>query len=124
MFGIGGKIETVIGEGAEVKGSLVVSGAVYVNGHVKGNVASDGIITIGEKGEVEGDLNAPYVVVGGKLRGHVDATAKVELLSTAMVGGDIRSPKLVVAEGAMFEGNCEMIQSDKSVVDFKAAKNK
>src|SRR5271154_5557168 len=124
MFGLGGKIETVIGEGAEVRGTLVVSGAVYVNGHVKGNVESDGMITVGDKGEVEGDLKAPFVVVGGKLRGNVDASVKVDLLNTAMVGGDIRSPKLAVAEGAMFEGNCEMIKPEKAIVDFKAAKAK
>jgi cytoskeletal protein CcmA (bactofilin family) len=124
VFGFGGKIETVIGEGAEVKGSLLVSGAVYVNGHVRGDVESDGIVTIGDRGEVEGDVKAPYVVVGGKLRGHVDASVKVELLGTAMVGGDIRSPKLVMAEGAMFEGNCEMIKPEKATVDFKTAKYK
>ena len=124
MFGIGGKIETVIGEGAEVKGSLHVSGAVYVNGHVKGNVESDGIITLGEKGEVEGNVIAPYVVVGGKLRGDVNASVKVELLATAMVGGDIRSPKLVVSEGALYEGNCEMIQPEPATVDFRSIKNK
>lgn len=124
MFGIGGKIETVIGEGAEVKGGLLVSGAVYVNGHVHGDVQSDAIITLGEHGEVEGNLSAPVVVVGGKLRGYIDATVKVELLGTAMVGGDIRSPKLAVAEGALFEGNCEMTPAPASVVDFKAIKNK
>ena len=124
MFGMGGKIETVIGEGAQVKGHLVVSGAVYVNGHVKGDVQSDSIVTLGEKGEVEGNLIAPYVVVGGKLRGHVEASMKCELLSTAMVGGDIRAPKLAVAEGAMFEGNCEMIPSENAIVDFKAIKQK
>ena len=124
MFGLGGKIETVIGQGAEVRGSLHVSGAVYINGHIKGNVESDGIITLGVGGEVEGHLKAPYVVVGGRLRGDVDASMKVELLSTGMVGGDIRSPKLVISEGAMFEGNCEMIQPEKSVVDFKSIRNK
>ena len=122
MFGIGGKIETVIGEGAEVKGHLHVSGVVYVNGRVHGDVVSDELITLGDKGEVEGDLKAPVVVVGGKLRGHVQASLKVELLSTAMVGGDIHTAKLVVAEGALFEGNCEMISSDKTVVNFRTIK--
>ena len=122
MLGIGGKIETVIGEGAEVQGNLIVSGAVYVNGRVHGDVKSDDIITLGEKGEVEGSLYAPLVVVGGKLRGDVEASVKVELLGKAMVGGDIRSPRLAIAEGALFEGNCEMTQAGSSTVDFKAIK--
>ena len=73
---------------------------------------------------MEGNLKAPYIVVGGRLRGNVDASMKVELLSTAMVGGDIRAPKLVVSEGAMYEGNCEMIQPEKGIVEFKAIKTK
>jgi cytoskeletal protein CcmA (bactofilin family) len=124
VFGIGGKIETVIGEGALVKGGLAVSGAVYVDGHVMGDVESDSIITLGDKAEVEGSLCAPMVVVGGKLRGDVRASIKVELLGTAIVGGDIHSPKLSVAEGALFQGNCEMTPGLATIVDFKAIKNK
>jgi cytoskeletal protein CcmA (bactofilin family) len=94
-----------------VKGGLSVSGAVFINGRIHGDVESDDMVTLGQKGEIEGDVSAPLVVVGGKLRGDIDAALKVDLLPSAVVGGDIRSPKLSIAEGATFEGNCEMLKS-------------
>jgi cytoskeletal protein CcmA (bactofilin family) len=109
MFGIGGKVETVIGEGAQFKGSFNVQGALYVNGRVEGDIESDEIVTLGEKAWVTGNISAPVVVVAGRLQGHVFGGLKVELLQTAKVGGDIRTPKVNIAQGALFEGNCEML---------------
>jgi cytoskeletal protein CcmA (bactofilin family) len=124
MLGFGGKIETVIGEGAEFKGNIHVPGAIFVNGRVHGPVRSDELITLGEKGEVEGDLVAPLVVVAGRLRGNIEAGAKVDLMATASVAGEIRTPKILIAEGAMFEGNCEMVKPENLTVDFKSAHRK
>ena len=33
---------------------------------------------------------------------------RVELLPTAVVDGDIKTPRVLIAEGSIFEGSCEM----------------
>jgi len=110
MFGFGGKIETVIGEGAHIKGSLKCGESVFVNGKVEGDVSCEGVLTLGAKAMVRGDLKAPVVIVGGKIEGDIEAAERVELLPTAVIGGDIRAPKLITAEGAILQGRCEMVQ--------------
>ncbi len=110
MFGFGGKIETVIGEGAHIKGSLKCGESIFVNGKVEGDIVCEGVLTLGAKAMVRGDLKAPVIVVGGRVEGDVEASERVELLPTAVVGGDLRAPKLVMADGAMLQGRCEMIQ--------------
>ena len=57
----------------------------------------------------------------GKIKGMVVASEKLLLESKAVVRGDIRSAKLVIDEGAVFDGKCMM--SDKvappNVVELK-----
>ncbi len=112
MFGMRGsgmgKVDTMLGEGAELKGNLHDKGSIYVDGRVEGNVNSDDGVEIGLHGSLKGNIYSKNVVVGGKVTGNIHAVNKVELLATASVEGDIQTAKLVMAEGAVFEGHCEM----------------
>ncbi|EMO64809.1 Polymer-forming cytoskeletal domain protein [Leptospira borgpetersenii serovar Pomona str. 200901868] len=51
--------------------------------------------------------------MGGEITGNVIATQKLEMLSTGKVNGNIKTSKLQIADGVIFEGNCEMIQPNK-----------
>jgi cytoskeletal protein CcmA (bactofilin family) len=48
--------------------------------------------------------------VAGKITGTVTATEKLVLEAKSVLQGDIRAAKLVVDEGAVFHGNCDMKQ--------------
>jgi len=51
-------------------------------------------------------------VVGGHITGNVIATDRLEMLSTGKVTGNIKTSKLQIADGVIFDGNCEMIQTE------------
>ncbi|MFP4467159.1 MAG: polymer-forming cytoskeletal protein [Candidatus Goldiibacteriota bacterium] len=107
MFGKAGGI-TLIAPGCEVKGHLISKGGIRIDGKVEGNITCTGTVTIGEQALVKGDVEAKNILIGGKVTGDVIAKQKLEILNTGKMHGDIRTPKLIVAEGVIFEGTCEM----------------
>jgi cytoskeletal protein CcmA (bactofilin family) len=108
MFGIGGKTDTLLGQGAEFKGNINVEGGIVIDGKVEGNVSASERITVGLHGNVRGNLSAPEVVVGGKVDGNVLASDRAELLATAHVDGDIKAVRMVMVDGASLTGKVGM----------------
>ncbi len=119
MFGIGARIDTLLGQGAEFRGNVTVEGSVVVDGRLEGNVNATEEITVGRHGNVNGNLSAPEVVVGGKVLGNISASERVELLPGAQVNGDIRAPRLVTADGAQVSGSVAMEAAPLAAVEPK-----
>jgi len=103
-----GELNSIIGRGAVLEGKLEVQSSIRVDGRVKGSVKSSDTIVVGKDGVVEGDLTAKNVVVGGEVNGKIDATGRVVLESTSTFTGDLKTGKLVIDEGAVFDGQCSM----------------
>ncbi len=103
-----GEIRAFLGEGTQFKGVLSFAGAVRIDGHVEGEVVGDELLIIGEPGQVKAEIEVGTLVVSGRVQGTITARERVELLKPSRVIGTIRTPCLVVAEGALFNGNCEM----------------
>ena len=98
----------LIAAGTVFEGKLKTPGSIRVDGKVIGDVVATQNVSVGTSGEVEGNITAASVTIGGKLKGSVVAQEKLVFESKAMVKGDIRAGKLVVDEGAQFDGKCAM----------------
>ncbi len=116
-----GKVDTIIGAEASLRGSYNSKHSIRVDGEIYGNVTSEDGVIVGEKGMVRGNLVGKSVLIGGKVKGNITAYQRVELQITAQVEGDISTPIFVVDEGAVFEGNCQMEEAGK-VVDLPKAR--
>jgi cytoskeletal protein CcmA (bactofilin family) len=103
-----GIIETVIGPESVFQGTVRSKSSIRVDGRLEGGIAEANGIIIGEKGQVQGDINGRVVVVGGKITGNITAVHSLEILPKAQVYGDIHCALLSIGEGATFEGNCVM----------------
>lgn len=101
------RLETIIGDGSEVKGELNVKGTVRIDGLMDGNIRADWVI-VGESGKIQGNVKSRGMVVGGKVEGNVEADEIVELKPKAHVSGEIHTGKLTVSEGAVFDGRSRM----------------
>jgi cytoskeletal protein CcmA (bactofilin family) len=111
-----GEIRAFLGEGTQFKGVLSFAGAVRVDGQLEGEIVGDEVLIIGEPGQVKAEIDVGTVVISGQVQGNITAKQRVELLRPSRVTGTIRTPCLVVAEGAFFNGNCEMIGPDEGKV--------
>ncbi|MBI2951914.1 polymer-forming cytoskeletal protein [bacterium] len=100
-------INTIIGHGTVVEGTLTVPHGIRVDGHLKGEVRSEGMLIVGEEGLIEADVKVKDATISGKIIGDVDADGKVHLKTQAVLLGKIKTRLLVVEEGAVFKGNCE-----------------
>lgn len=104
----------LIGHGTTVEGRVRSQGSVRVDGRVIGEVNAYQAVSIGASGEVEGNISAKSITVGGKVRGNLSAQEKLVFLEKATVLGDIRAAKLVIDEGAVFDGKCSMTSTGAS----------
>ncbi|HWN58810.1 MAG TPA: polymer-forming cytoskeletal protein [Methylomirabilota bacterium] len=95
--------------GTKISGKLRFDGPARIDGTIDGEV--DGKeITIGESAVVTAQIRADSIVVCGKVKGEITATQKIEIHPTAKIVGNITTPKLIIHEGAIFEGQCSMGQ--------------
>jgi cytoskeletal protein CcmA (bactofilin family) len=95
-------------EGSELLGELRFRDTFRVDGRVRGKIVSDHTLIIGETGRVEADIDCGVVSIHGFVVGHVKGRERIELLSGARVQGTLVAPKLLIEDGALFQGDCDM----------------
>jgi cytoskeletal protein CcmA (bactofilin family) len=97
-----------IGGSITVKGDVVSSGDLIIDGQVQGTIElGDHELTIGESASVVADLSAKTVVISGKVKGNVLGMGRVELKKTASVEGDVTAPKFMMEDGASISGRID-----------------
>jgi cytoskeletal protein CcmA (bactofilin family) len=99
---------SLIGGGTVVKGSLLTEGSVRIDGTMIGEVTAKADAAIGPSGTLDGKLSAKNVSLAGRVKGTVAASEKLILESKSILQGDIFAARLVVDEGAVFDGQCKM----------------
>jgi len=117
MFGKStNQMETIIGTESTVRGELSIAGTVRVDGTIEGDIEA-GFVVVGESGTIRGNIRSRGTVVGGRIDGNIDSSETVELKSSARVLGEIRTAKLVMSEGALFDGlSCMKQKAEESSV--------
>ena len=103
------RIDSLIGQDTEINGDIVFSGALHVDGTVKGSVISEdtstSLFTLSEQGIVEGEVRVPNVVLNGRVVGDVYAYENVELAVNARIFGNVYYNLLEMAMGAEINGS-------------------
>lgn len=99
---------TIISNGVKLEGKISSGGSIRVDGVIQGDIISQSHVTVGEQGEVKGQINAGIVTIGGKVNGSVHSKEKLVLESKANLKGDIFTKILVVEAGAKFDGKSNM----------------
>ena len=128
MFGRGktsnsSRIETVIGPQTVVEGDISFSGGLHIDGHVKGNISAEAggqaVLTVSERGRIEGDVRVPNLVLNGAVQGNVYAGERVELASHAKVAGNLYYHLIEMAMGAEVNGSLVHEQPQRRADDVK-----
>jgi cytoskeletal protein CcmA (bactofilin family) len=109
---------TVIGKGTLVKGDLVFSDGLHLDGEIHGNILGQGknsTLTISDQARIHGDMKVANVIINGHVEGNIHSAERVELAENAVVIGKIEYSMLEMAMGARVEG--EMIRLTESRED-------
>ncbi len=99
---------TVIAVPSHFEGTLTGSAEVTIEGTVKGTVRTEAGVLVAESGTVEAQVHGRSVVVAGTVKGNVTADERIELRPSARLVGDITAPRILIEDGATFEGKVEM----------------
>lgn len=99
---------SLVGTGTVFEGKLRSEGSVRIDGKLVGDIVAKGNAAVGPTGVVEGNLSAKNISVAGRVQGNIVASEKLVLEGKSSVKGDIRTVKLVIDEGAIFDGHCAM----------------
>ncbi len=112
-FDKSGDLNTIIGKGSVVEGTVKVQSSLRVDGRIKGQVSTTDSLVIGKEGEIEGEIRVKHAIVGGRIKGKIFASGRVVLEAKSAFHGELKTSKLVIEEGAIFEGVCSMTDDGK-----------
>ncbi len=96
-------VPSLISQDMRITGDLVSDGDIQVDGTIDGNVKT-GMLTVGEKAQMHGEIEADSVRVCGSVTGQIQARS-VEIVKTAKVVVDIIYETLSIEAGAYVTGN-------------------
>jgi len=114
--------DTIIGSEAYFQGTITAKGSLRVDGRIDGSIVDAKTVTIGKSGKVKGDISCEICYSRGEVRGNIVALEHVEALAGSRLDGDIRAPRILMEEGAVFNGNCSMEPSNNKTSRPAAAK--
>lgn len=117
-------MNTIIGKDSTITGTIDVKGPLRIDGKIKGQVISSDTVTVGAGGEVEAELNCRVATISGKVDGNIIASEKVELQAKAEITGDLKTKSLVIEQGAIFCGSCNMKPSEPGAAKYGEAADK
>jgi cytoskeletal protein CcmA (bactofilin family) len=102
---------TSIGATIVITGEVTSGEDVTVDGRIDGQLlVRDAALTIGERAQLQADVRGARVVVRGLVSGAISASERIELTATATVDGSLSANRVVVADGAQFNGRIDMDQ--------------
>lgn len=103
-----GDIKAFLGKGSEFEGKLTFHETVRIDGNFTGQIISGDTLIIGDAAVVKAEISVGKAIISGTVEGNIKVRERLELHSSARVTGNISAPKLVVMDGAIFEGSSQM----------------
>ena len=102
-------IDTLIGAKTDLKGDIVFSGGLRVDGKVRCNITAKGdgnsTLVLSEHAVITGNVTVPHIITNGSIKGNVRAVERIELQPKAEITGDVFYKVIEMAMGAVINGN-------------------
>ena len=119
-----GRIDSLIGAGTRVQGSLYFTGGLRIDGEVKGGVqaaegASSSTLVLSEHARIEGAVVVAHLVTNGTVVGPVSITETLEMQPKSRIVGDVEYASIEMHQGAVIEGR--LVHSAGKSVELKLA---
>ena len=102
------EINAFLGNDTEFEGKLSFKGTVRIDGNFKGEIYTEGTLIVGESAVITSDIHVSHIIISGEIKGNIIAESRIEIHAPGKVFGNIKAPTIVIEEGVVFEGNCQM----------------
>jgi cytoskeletal protein CcmA (bactofilin family) len=122
------RIDSLIGVGTKIEGSISFAGGLRVDGEITGNVTAvadqPSTLVVSEEARIEGEIRVSHLVVNGEISGQVYAGEFLELQSRSRVKGDVHYNALEIHLGAIVDGRLVHRSGEAKTVELKLASSK
>ena len=107
-----GALSGFVGNGTTLTGETTFKSMLRIDGQLTGKINSEaGTLIVGNQGRLDANVDVAIATIHGTVNGDIIATQRLELGRTARVTGNVTTPSLMIEQGAIFEGNCQMSKS-------------
>jgi cytoskeletal protein CcmA (bactofilin family) len=101
--------------GLSLKGDISGTEELWIGGSIEGTLHFSGArVTVGNSGNVRGEIDAREIVIEGRVDGNLRAGDRLALIRSAQVKGDASAPRVAVEDGAVFNGSMHVIREGES----------
>ena len=111
-------VDSLIGQNSQIIGDFRFSGGLHIDGTIKGNVLADeddhAMLTLSDRGTIEGEVKVPFIILNGVVKGDVHAREHMELASSARVEGNVFYRLIEMSMGAEVNGKLVRIPEEDS----------
>ena len=111
---------TIIGVGSSLRGTLMVSGTLRIDGEFEGDILNCQRLEIGEHGSMNADIEVKEALIRGRVTGNIRALGTVEMKAGARVEGDVAAMTVAMEPGVHFTGRCTMLETGTEAVEYGA----
>jgi len=93
----------------DIKGTIKFDKVMKIEGNFEGELESnEGELIIGKTGAIKANVKVKNATIEGRVDGNIFASEKVELKQKAQLIGDLQAKTLVIEEGVIFVGQCNV----------------
>lgn len=111
------KSTSIISVSTSIKGDIDSHGSIRLDGSIIGNLSAKARIVLGSTASVTGNIASHDMEISGNVNGIIKVEDILILTSTSTIHGDIFTSKLIVEEGAQFDGKCAMGKPENVLVN-------
>lgn len=115
---------TVLGVGANFRGTLMVTGTLRIDGEFEGDILHCERLEIGEHGVMRSDVEVKEAVVHGRVHGNIRALGTLEMKAGARVEGDVAAMSVIMEPGVFYTGRCTMLENGADAVELNTDRSR
>jgi cytoskeletal protein CcmA (bactofilin family) len=94
--------------GLTITGDVTAAEDLVIEGRIDGQIhAPDNDVSVGTTASLQAKIVARSVTLSGTLDGSIVASERVRVLEGASLRGHVTTPKLMLADGAQFNGTAD-----------------
>lgn len=109
-----------LGQTARFKGDISLDENLCIDGEIEGTVTVRGKqLSVSNKALVKGEIRARTVEVRGAVEGDIHGDELVHLHATATITGNVHCKRIVVDDGARFDGSLRTSRDAAKTSDVK-----
>ncbi len=96
--------QSIITQDCIVSGNITTKGSIKIEGSLEGNINEAKEVFISKTGMINGDISCSNCIIYGIVKGNITAKDIIEIMSSASVEGDLTTSRIMIEEGAKFNG--------------------